>query len=132
MNPGNDSRGLAPGQPPPDNERWFKNGSCSNATTVRADTYGPPRAGRQPDRRAAVEICLERIEGLDAELKSFLRLRADDALAEAAALDDSEHRGPLHGIPFAAKDVFDTADLPTEYPTSSIAPGLCHAGLGAG
>ena len=24
-------------------------------------------------------------------------------------------RGPIHGVPFAAKDIMDTANLPTEY-----------------
>jgi Asp-tRNA(Asn)/Glu-tRNA(Gln) amidotransferase A subunit family amidase len=63
----------------------------------------------------AVEACLERIERLDGALRSFVQLRADAALSEAAALDAAPKRGPLHGVPFAAKDVFDTADLATEY-----------------
>lgn len=63
----------------------------------------------------AVETCLERIERLDGKLGSFVQLRADEALAEAKALDAAEPRGILHGVPFAAKDVFDTADLVTEY-----------------
>ena len=28
---------------------------------------------------------------------------------------EREPRGPIHGVPFAAKDIMDTADLPTEY-----------------
>lgn len=63
----------------------------------------------------AVQACLERIERYDPELRSFVCLRAEAALQEARALDNEPPRGPLHGMPFAAKDVFDTADLPTEY-----------------
>jgi Asp-tRNA(Asn)/Glu-tRNA(Gln) amidotransferase A subunit family amidase len=63
--------------------------------------------------------CLERIEALDGEIKAFVHLDRDHALAQARRLD--EHRkeghalGPLHGIPVAIKDIFDTADYPTEY-----------------
>jgi len=63
--------------------------------------------------------CLERIEALDGEIKAFVHLDPDHALAQARRLD--EHRkeghalGPLHGIPVAIKDIFDTADYPTEY-----------------
>jgi len=35
--------------------------------------------------------------------------------AEAERLDALPHRGPLHGVPVAIKDVIDTADMPTEY-----------------
>jgi Asp-tRNA(Asn)/Glu-tRNA(Gln) amidotransferase A subunit family amidase len=63
----------------------------------------------------AVETCLQRIHECDGALKSFVQLRAEEALAEAAALDAAEKKGPLHGMPFAAKDVFDTAELVTEY-----------------
>src|SRR5262245_9095538 len=63
--------------------------------------------------------CLERIEALDGEIKAFVHLDPDHALAQARRLD--EHRkeghalGPLHGIPVAIQDSFDTADYPTEY-----------------
>lgn len=63
----------------------------------------------------AVETCIERIEKHDGEIGSFVSLRAEQALAEAKAMDASPSRGPLHGVPFAAKDVFDTQDLATEY-----------------
>lgn len=63
----------------------------------------------------AVETCLRRIELRDGEIGSFVQLRADEALAEAAVLDAGPPRGALHGVPFAAKDVFDTADLDTGY-----------------
>ena len=60
---------------------------------------------------------LERIEALDASLHAFITVSADFAL-ERARLAEREiaaghYRGPLHGIPFAAKDLFDTAGIRT-------------------
>jgi aspartyl-tRNA(Asn)/glutamyl-tRNA(Gln) amidotransferase subunit A len=63
------------------------------------------------------EATLARIRLLDSALRSFVlvtpeRARADAERADrelAAGLD----RGPLHGIPYALKDVIDTAGIPT-------------------
>ena len=61
--------------------------------------------------------CLERIEALDGEIKAFVHLDRDHALAQARRLD--EHRkeghalGRLHGIPVAIKDNYDTVDMRT-------------------
>lgn len=63
----------------------------------------------------AVRRCLERIEETDGATRSFVSLRADEALAEARARDAGPSLGPLHGVPFAVKDIFDTKDLPTEF-----------------
>jgi Asp-tRNA(Asn)/Glu-tRNA(Gln) amidotransferase A subunit family amidase len=63
----------------------------------------------------AVQTCLERIEEQDSLTRSFVSLRAEQALIEARQRDAESPRGPLHGIPFAAKDIFDTVDLPTEF-----------------
>ena len=65
-----------------------------------------------------VGACLERIVAIDGEVHAFVHLDPAEALAQARALD--EHRsngkplGPLHGVPVAIKDIFDTADYPTE------------------
>lgn len=62
---------------------------------------------------------LDRIAAVDSDVRAFIHLDRDHALAQARALD--EHRrngnpiGPLHGVPVAIKDIFDTADYPTEY-----------------
>lgn len=65
------------------------------------------------------EACLERIERLDTRLRAFVTVMSERALAEArqaekeliAGLD----RGPLHGIPYAAKDLFAAAGAPTTW-----------------
>src|ERR1041384_3044519 len=59
--------------------------------------------------------CLERIKAREAQVKAWVHLDRDFALAQARECDRSTVRGPLHGVPFAAKDIMDTADLPTEY-----------------
>jgi Asp-tRNA(Asn)/Glu-tRNA(Gln) amidotransferase A subunit family amidase len=64
---------------------------------------------------ALVRSCLERIESRESQVKAWAHLDRDFALAQARECDRSVNRGPLHGIPFAAKDIMDSADLPTEY-----------------
>ena len=64
---------------------------------------------------AVVAACLERISARDGELKAWVHVAGDAALAQARALDRQAPRSPLHGMPVGIKDVFDTADMPTEY-----------------
>jgi Asp-tRNA(Asn)/Glu-tRNA(Gln) amidotransferase A subunit family amidase len=70
--------------------------------------------------------CLDRIEALDGEIKAFVHLDRDHALAQARRLDERRLEGHaigrLHGIPVAIKDIIDTADYPTEF-GSPIAAG---------
>jgi aspartyl-tRNA(Asn)/glutamyl-tRNA(Gln) amidotransferase subunit A len=67
-----------------------------------------------------VEVCrtlLGRIQQIDPVLKAFIRLIPERALAEAkqaeAAFRSGDDPGPLCGIPYAVKDLFDLRDLPT-------------------
>src|ERR687883_305017 len=64
---------------------------------------------------ALVRSCLERIDGREEQVQAWAHLNRDFALAQARQCDAGPTRGPLHGIPFAAKDIMNTADLPTEY-----------------
>jgi Asp-tRNA(Asn)/Glu-tRNA(Gln) amidotransferase A subunit family amidase len=64
---------------------------------------------------ALVRSCLERIDSRESQVKAWAYLDRDFALAQARECDRSASRGPIHGVPFAAKDIMDTADLPTEY-----------------
>ena len=60
---------------------------------------------------------LDRIDELDGRLHSYLHVARDGALDSAkraeAQIRRGEWRGPLHGIPVALKDIFDTAGVPT-------------------
>jgi len=62
-----------------------------------------------------VEAALGAIQARDGELHAWQAVDADFARRQARALDAGPPRGPLHGIPVGVKDIFDTADLPTEY-----------------
>src|SRR5256714_2223943 len=60
---------------------------------------------------------LARIAAHDGKLHSFLRLTEEAALAEAAAAERElmagTRRGTMHGIPYALKDIIETAGIPT-------------------
>jgi len=64
-----------------------------------------------------VEATLARIRERDPLLNSFTAVTEHRALARAQALDDARARGerlpPLAGVPFAVKNLFDVAGLPT-------------------
>ena len=61
--------------------------------------------------------CLDRIEQTDERLHSFILTLADEALKDARVAESEvlsgNYRGPLHGIPFALKDLYDTAGVKT-------------------
>ena len=63
------------------------------------------------------QALLDRIAAHDGQLDSFLRVLDDSALENAAlaekAVKNGEKLGPLHGVPFALKDIVDVAGLPT-------------------
>ncbi len=67
---------------------------------------------------ALLESCLDRIESRDALVSAWAYVDAELALAKArdadAARQAGEAIGPLHGLPVAIKDIFDTSDMPTE------------------
>lgn len=66
---------------------------------------------------ALTEAALARIAALEPRLNAFITLAADRARASAAKAEAEikagRRRGPLHGIPYALKDIYDAAGLPT-------------------
>ena len=74
---------------------------------------------------ACAEELLRRIAVLDGRLRSFIRVMPERALAQAraaeSALQSGADPGPLHGIPFAAKDLFDVKGVPTTAGTRLLA-----------
>ena len=65
-----------------------------------------------------VEACLSRVREVDGQVQAWAFLDPDHALAQARAADawrlQGKATGPLHGVPVGVKDIFDTADMPTE------------------
>ena len=61
-----------------------------------------------------VRGCLDRIEEREPDVKAWVTIDPDLAIAQARSRDREASRGPLHGVPVGVKDVIDTADLPTQ------------------
>ena len=65
-----------------------------------------------------IDALLERIDRIDARVQAWALLDRDGARLEARlAADEAARgafRGPLHGVPFGAKDIFYSAGLRTE------------------
>jgi Asp-tRNA(Asn)/Glu-tRNA(Gln) amidotransferase A subunit family amidase len=82
------------------------------------------RLSRWLERRALTSerltrVYLERIAKLGPALECAVTVTDERALAQArradAELDAGRWRGPLHGIPWGAKDLLDTAGIPTTW-----------------
>jgi AtzE family amidohydrolase len=73
--------------------------------------------GRQVSAREVVAAALERIARRDGAIHAFTHVHGEAALAEAAALDArmaaGQDPGPLAGVPFAVKNLFDVAGVVT-------------------
>ncbi|MCW2843412.1 MAG: Amidase [Nocardioides sp.] len=78
---------------------------------------------------AVLEGCLATIEGEDPGLNAFSRVLAEEARAEAAALDTSTGpHGPLHGVPIAIKEEIDVAGAVTTFGgDANVAPAAADA-----
>ncbi len=73
-----------------------------------------------------VSACLARVREVDEKVQAWTYLDPEHALAQARSRDEDRREGkasgPLHGVPVAVKDIFDTLDMPTEDGT------VLHAG----
>src|SRR5512146_162777 len=90
-----------------------------------ADAAEAVRQGRTTSEKL-VRGCFETIGAREEAVRAWAFLDPDYALAQARARDRAreagEPLGRLHGVPVGVKDVFDTADMPTENGT------VLHAG----
>jgi len=64
---------------------------------------------------AVVRHYVEQTEAREPQVRAWQHFDADQALAQARALDAAGARGPLAGLPVGVKDLMDTADMPTTY-----------------
>ena len=75
--------------------------------------------GRHVSARELVTLALERIDRLNPALNAVILVCAEEALAEAVALDEgiaaAEKVGPFAGLPLLVKDNEDAAGLPTTF-----------------
>ncbi|HEX4808377.1 MAG TPA: amidase [Bryobacteraceae bacterium] len=74
---------------------------------------------RQLTSERLTNIYLQRLNRFNSKLRCVITLTRERALAEAKQADleiaAGHYRGPLHGIPWGAKDLLDTANIPTTY-----------------
>src|SRR5258706_13725525 len=79
-----------------------------------------------------VQAHLRRIETLNPRLSAFFTVTGDLARQEArraeAEIAAGRWRGPLHGVPYGAKDIIETAGVPATprsglFPRHSPTPG---------
>jgi len=90
-------------------------------SVLRADASALEIAGAVASRRASardvVAAALERVGKRDSALNCFTTLLGDRALADAERIDrlvaGGGHAGPLAGVPFAVKNLFDVAGVTT-------------------
>src|SRR5271169_2091031 len=88
-----------------------------NAPLGTAAEIAAAVAAGRVSAQAVVETALARIRERDPILNSFTAVTEDRARLRAQAIDDTRVRGeplgPLSGVPFAVKNLFDVAGLPT-------------------
>lgn len=64
-----------------------------------------------------VDACLARTAACEDDVRAWAYLAADQARMAARLIDPLQPPTPLHGIPFAIKDIIETSDMPTGYGT---------------
>ena len=81
---------------------------AEGAKLLRAKTLSPVEWTR---------ALLDRIAAIDPRYNAFLAVTADKALTQArtaeAEIAKGQYRGSMHGVPYAAKDIFDVAGMAT-------------------
>ena len=74
------------------------------------------------------DAVLERIERAQPALNAFITVCGEEALASAkdaeAAVMRGDRLGPLHGVPFAVKDLVNTADVRTTFGSVALADNV--------
>jgi len=81
--------------------------SASAAEIARAVMSGKVKAV------AVVDAALKRISAAEPTVNAFTDILAERARRRAAEIDAGRHVGPLMGVPFAVKNLFDIEGLPT-------------------
>ncbi len=67
---------------------------------------------------ALTRACLDRIAEIEDQVHAFAFVDPDLAISNAQAVDKAGDRGVIRGVPFAMKDIIDTADMPTGHGSS--------------
>ncbi len=85
--------------------------------TLTLEELSPLLRDRRVSPVEVTQACLERIDALNQTLNAYITVTSDQALADArrceAEILRGDYRGPLHGVPVALKDLYDTAGVRT-------------------
>jgi amidase len=80
---------------------------------------------KQLSAREVLEAHLAQIERVNPQVNAVVTLAAGQAREQARRADEAQARGdalgPLHGLPFASKDLIDTAGIRTTYGSPAFA-----------
>jgi Asp-tRNA(Asn)/Glu-tRNA(Gln) amidotransferase A subunit family amidase len=119
---------VLPGQPAvPERDRFIRTAGAPDALPASDQdiAFAPlTRLSRWIETRRLTSerltrLYLDRLERFDPKLRCVITLTRDLALAQAQQADREigagHYRGPLHGIAWGAKDLLDTAGIPTTY-----------------
>lgn len=94
-------------------------GSLDDLAFLPVTALAPLLRDRQVSAVDLTSMYLARLKKYGPPLNCVVTLTEELALAQAAAADreirDGRYRGPLHGIPWGAKDLFATAGIPTTW-----------------
>ena len=89
----------------------------SNAWKLDIAAAGSRISDKSLSPVALTEMMLDRIGKIDSKLLSYVTVLKNDALKSAAnaekEITGGKYRGPLHGIPIAIKDIYDTKGVKT-------------------
>jgi Asp-tRNA(Asn)/Glu-tRNA(Gln) amidotransferase A subunit family amidase len=119
---------MLPGMPPPPQHDRFVPAPAASLPLPKNDDdiafanvaqLGRWIHSRQLTSERLTGIYLDRLERFNPTLHCVITLTKDLALTQAKQADREiaagRYRGPLHGIPWGAKDLLDTANIPTTY-----------------
>jgi len=93
-------------------------------SVIQKSAAGTARAIREGEITSEefVSASIEQIDAHEERIGAWTYLNRDYALNQAREADlareEGKPLGPLHGVPVGIKDIFDTADMPTEDGTS--------------
>ena len=86
-------------------------------TTMTAAELAAAVAAGSVSAAEVTQAHLDRITAVDGDVRAFLHVNGEDALAQARAVDRrraaGEPLGALAGVPVAVKDLFTTIGAPT-------------------
>src|SRR5690606_14628344 len=68
------------------------------------------------------QSCLDRIAQRNGDVKAWVHVAAESALAHARKVDKAGRRGLFDGLPLGVKDTIDACDMPTELGDPDIFP----------